>query len=379
MRAIGLARISARCGRATSAPFHSCTRSMAMAENYVTPRSPEEEATLLGMRYGVKPTPGCQLMPPDIHNWTPTEETPEPAKPVPNTATVFGATGMLGKAFLSKVGGKFKKIRIACRDPAAAQNKLSAIEGNFEYVTANVEDVAQVAAACEGAGTVVNMVGILFETSTSIFAKVQYEGAANIAHAAKTAGAVRMVHVSAIGAVDQSRSKYAQSKGWGEGAVRARFPEASILRPSVVFGPEDNFFNQFSKFPLPFWPLVGGGNTKFQPVYVDDVAEALAKCALGTAGKGATYELGGPDVMSFKEILGKIKEVTGKGKAMVPIPFAVAEIQGWFMELMPTPMITQDQVIMLQSDNTVADSALGFDKLGITPKSVDEVVPTYLK
>merc|ERR1711934_963315 len=127
-----------------------------------------------------------------------------------------------------------------------------------------------------------------------------------------------------------------------------------ILRPSVVFGPEDNFFNQFSKF---------------QPVYVDDVAEALAKCALGTAGKGATYELGGPDVMSFKEILGKIKEVTGKGKAMVPIPFAVAEIQGWFMELMPTPMITQDQVIMLQSDNTVADSALGFDKLGITPKS----------
>merc|ERR1711865_820048 len=181
---------------------------------------------------------------------------------------------------------------------------------------------------------------------------------------------------------DSSLSKYAKSKGWGEGAVKAKFPNATIFRPSVVFGPQDNFFNQFANFPLPIWPLVGGGHTKFQPVYVEDVTDAMAKCAPVTSqvGHGKTFDLGGPDVFSFREIPQKITEITGKGKPMVPVPWTAAEIQGWFMEwMMPTPMVTLDQVKLLQSENVVAEGASTFKDLGIQAKSVDEIVPSYLK
>jgi len=250
-----------------------------------------------------------------------------------------------------------------------------------EFVTASVEDYDQVEAACEGAGTVINLVGILFETSEQTFHKTQYVGARNVAHAAKMQGATNMCHVSAIGSADASLSTYARTKGWGESAVRAVFPDAAILKPSVVFGPEDNFFNQFANFPLPFLPLVGGGHTKFQPVYVEDVADAITKCVTTPAGKGKTFELGGPDVMSFKEIMGKVKEITGKSKPMIPIPFLVAEIQGWFMEIIqPVPMVTKDQVELLKAgDNVVAEGALSFKDLQMAAKSVDEIVPGYLR
>jgi len=293
-------------------------------------------------------------------------------------ATVFGGTGMLGRSVLRKIGSKFEKVRVASRDPGAAQTKLSGIEGNFEFVTARVDDYAQVEAACEGAGTVINMVGILFETSDQHFFKIQFEGAKHIAHACAVAEVANLVHVSAIGAQDSSSSKYAQTKGWGEGAVRAKFPSAAILRPSVVFGPEDAFFNKFANFPLPMIPLVGGGNTKFQPVYVEDVSEAIAKCATSDAGNGKSFDLGGPDVFTFKELMGKVASITGKSKPMIPIPFDLAEIQGWFMELAPTPMVTQDQVKLLRSDNVVAEGSSTLNDLGISPKSVDEIVPTYL-
>jgi NADH dehydrogenase len=350
---------------------------MSMAEPLVTPRTPEEEDNLIKMRYGVKPTPGCQLMPPDIKGgWTVTAPAIEEAKSVPNTATVFGGTGMLGRSLLKKIGTKYEKIRVASRNPASAEAKLKGIEGNFEYVEASVENYDQVEHACEGAGTVVNLVGILFETADQHFHKIQFEGARNVAQASSVVGAETLIHMSAIGAVDASLSKYAQSKGWGEGAVRAKFPSASILRPSVVFGPEDNFFNQFANFPLPFLPLVGGGKTKFQPVYVEDVTDAIVKCTEGGGGK--TYELGGPDVYTFKELMTKVGEMTGKSKMMLPIPFELAEVQGWFMELAPTPMVTVDQVRLLKSDNVVADDAPSFKDLGIVPKPVDEIVPGYL-
>jgi len=357
-------------------------RSMSMAENYVTPRSQEEEDKLIGQRYGVKPTPGCQLQPVDIHGWTVTPPAQEAAKVVPNVATVFGGTGMLGKSLLGKIAPGFTKVKVVTRDAVKAQAALAGIADNIEFIEGSIEEYDQVELACVGSGTVINLVGILFETSTDKFINIQYHGARNVAQAASCVGAVNMLHMSAIGAVDGGLSKYAKSKGWGEGAVRAKFPNAVIFRPSVVFGPEDNFFNQFANFPLPFWPLVGGGHTKFQPVYVEDVTDAMAKCAPVTSqvGHGKTFELGGPDVFTFREILEQIKEITGKGKMMQPIPWTVAEIQGWFMEwMMPVPTVTLDQVKMLQSDNVVAEGAATFSDLGIQAKSVGEIVPSYLK
>jgi len=287
---------------------------------------------------------------------------------------------MLGKSLLKKLGPKFEKVRVATRDATKAQAALSGIDGNFEIVTATVDDYDQVEAACEGAGTVINLVGILFETSEATFHKIQFEGARNVAQAASVVGAASLLHMSAIGAVDQSLSKYAKTKGWGEAAVRTKFPSAVIFRPSVVFGPEDNFFNKFANFPLPFIPLVGGGHTKFQPVYVEDVTDAMAKCATSDAGRGTTFELGGPDVYTFKELMGKVKDFTGKSKPMQPVPFIAAEIQGWFMEwMMPTPMVTMDQVKLLQSDNVVSEGAATLKELSIEPQSVDSIVPTYLK
>jgi NADH dehydrogenase len=352
---------------------------MAMAEPLVTPRTAEEEEKLLGQRYGVKPTPGCQLQPPDIHGWTPTPPEAEAAKPVPSVAVVFGGSGMLGKSLLKKIAPKFEKVRVVSRNPEKAQAALSSIGGNIECVAGSVEDYGTVEAAVEGAGTVINLVGILFETSESRMHEVHYEGAKNVAQAAGVAGVDKLLHMSALGAVDESLSKYAQTKGWGESSVIAKFPNASVFRPSVVFGPDDNFFNQFANFPLPFIPLVGGGHTKFQPVYVEDVTEAMAKCATSDAGKGKVFEIGGPDVYTFRELMGKVKEFTGKSKPMQPIPFIVAEIQGWFMELMPTPMVTLDQVRQLKKDNVVSEGAATLKDLGIVPQSVDAIVPTYIK
>merc|ERR1711935_18384 len=234
-----------RCVPRTRGTFAAPVRSMAMEEPHLSPRSAEEEEKLLGQRYGVKPTPGCQLQPPDIHGWTPATPAAEASKVVPNVATVFGGTGMLGKSLLNKIGTKFEKVKVATRDPVAAKAALSGIGGNFEIVTAEVENYHQVEAACEGAGTVINLVGILFETSTRTFHKVHYDGARNVAQAASVVGADSLLHMSAIGAVDESLSKYAKTKGWGEDTVRAKFPNAVVFRPSVVFGPQDNFFNQF--------------------------------------------------------------------------------------------------------------------------------------
>lgn len=355
-------------------------RAMAMAESLVSPRSGEEEEKLLAQRYGVKPTPGCQLQPPDIQGWTPKQPEAEAPTAVPKVATVFGGTGMLGKSLLKKIAPQFEKVRVATRDPVKAQAALSGIDGNIEVVTAAIDNYDQVEAACEGAGTVINLVGILFETSDQTFHSIQYEGARNVAQAASVVGAGSLLHMSAIGAADGSLSKYAKTKNWGEDAVKAKFPSAVIFRPSVVFGPEDAFFNKFANFPLPFFPLVGGGNTKFQPVYVEDVTEAMAKVATSDVGRGSTFELGGPDVYTFKELMQKVNEFTGKSKLMQPVPFIAAEVQGWFMEwAMPTPMVTQDQVQLLKSDNVVSEGASTLADLKIEPQSVDTIVPTYLK
>jgi len=378
MRAV--ARNGARVARARLAPSVQQVRGMSIMEPAITPRNQEEEDKLILQRYGVAPTIGCQLQPNDIHGWTPTSPAEEPAKPVPKVATVFGGTGMLGLSLLKKIAPKFEKVRLAVRDPVSAQSKIKGIEGNIELVTADIQDYDSVEAACEGAGTVINLVGILFETSEQTMHAVHYEGASFIAQAASVAGASNLLHMSAIGAEDNGLSRYANTKGWAEGAVRSKYPNATIFRPSVVFGPEDNFFNQFASFPLPFYPLIDGGHTKFQPVYVEDVTDAMAKCATEGAGQGQTFELGGPDVYSFKDLMGKVNEFKGKSKSTLYIPSDIAEIQGWFMEILqPTPMVTVDQVRMLKNDNVVSEGAASFKDLGLKPKSVDEIVPTYIK
>eukprot|EP00658_Telonema_sp_P-2_P084413 TRINITY_DN9366_c0_g1_i4.p1 TRINITY_DN9366_c0_g1~~TRINITY_DN9366_c0_g1_i4.p1 ORF type:complete len:220 (+),score=68.59 TRINITY_DN9366_c0_g1_i4:116-775(+) len=195
----------------------------------------------------------------------------------------------------------------------------------------------------------------------------------------KVSGVDNLVHMSAIGASDDSASKYQQTKGWGEGVVKEAFPGATILKPSIVYGPGDGFFNRFANFPLPFLPLVGGGLTKFQPVYVDDVAEALNQCVTSDSAKGKTVECVGPDVETFKELMETMQGVTGSKKPLVPVPTLLAEIQGGIMQFMDTPMVTRDQVLSLQSDNVGTAGATGLADLGITPKGLAETLPTFLK
>jgi uncharacterized protein YbjT (DUF2867 family) len=228
-------------------------------------------------------------------------------------------------------------------------------------------------------------VGILFETGKQRFDAVQAEGPRAIAQAAARAGITKLVHVSAIGADAASPAAYARSKAAGEMAVLAEVPGSVILRPSIVFGPEDNFFNQFAGLArmLPFLPLIGGGETKFQPVFVGDVAEAVALALEGKAKAGAAYELGGPAVRSFRQILEYILKETGRSRPLVPLPFAIAELQGRFFELLPMkPLLTRDQVLLLKTDNLVSELAFREGRtlqgLGIVPASIESIVPSYL-
>jgi NADH dehydrogenase len=238
--------------------------------------------------------------------------------------------------------------------------------------------------AVEGADGVVNLVGILQSSGRQTFEAVQAKGAGSVARAAKDAGARALVHVSAIGASRSSRSAYARSKAEGEDLVRDAFPNATILRPSIIFGPEDEFFNRFAAMAqfAPVMPLIGGGKTRFQPVYVGDVAEAVVAGLDGRARPGVPYELGGPSVYTFRELLDLIAEYTGRKRPYFPIPFWTAKIQGLFLQMLPNAPLTVDQVRLLQSDNVVSPEARAeartLENLGIEPRAVETVVPSYL-
>jgi NADH dehydrogenase len=236
-----------------------------------------------------------------------------------------------------------------------------------------------VATAVKGSNAVINLTGILFQKGQT-FEDVQAEGAANIARAAADAGATVLVHVSAIGADAQSESEYATTKAQGEQAVRESFPQAVILRPSIIFGPEDGFFNKFAAMAryLPVLPLVGGGHTRFQPVFVGDVAAAIVKALSSEEARGRTFELGGPSIYSFKELLQLILRETGRKRILAPLPFGIATVQAAFLQILPNPILTMDQVKLLKKDNVVAPTAAGLADLGITPTSVEAVIPSYL-
>jgi len=298
--------------------------------------------------------------------------------------TIFGGSGFLGRHLVKRLADRGAIVRVAVRDPEAASFlKPLGNVGQIVPFAANLRDPATVAAAVDGADAVVNLVGILYEKGKQTFDAVLVEGAATIARAAKAADVKHLVHVSALGASAKSAAKYARSKAAGEAAVQEAFPEATILRPSVVFGPEDDFFNKFAAMTRisPVLPILGTkkpGGTKFQPVYVGDVAEAIVAALTKDGARGMIYELGGPKVMTSRKVMELILEVTGRRRLLMAVPLGLLAFKAWFLEFAPKPLLTRDQVKLLQTDNVVAGGAHTFAELGIKPAAVEAIAPTYL-
>jgi NADH dehydrogenase len=295
-----------------------------------------------------------------------------------NLVTVFGGSGFVGRHTVRALARAGWRIRVAVRHPNRAffLRPLGSV-GQIDIIKCDITDPDQVARALHGANAAVNLCGILFQGGQT-FEDVQADGAANIAQAASAAGVGALVHVSALGADTESPSEYAVTKAEGEEAVREAFPKAVILRPSIIFGPEDSFFNKFAALArfTPALPLIGGGRTRFQPVFVGDVAQAIL--AGLSRQDGRTYELGGPTVYSFKELLQLILRETGRRRILVPLPFGLAMLQAAFLQILPKPLLTIDQVRLLKKDNVVSATAPGLQELGIAPTSVEAVVPSYL-
>jgi uncharacterized protein YbjT (DUF2867 family) len=302
----------------------------------------------------------------------------------PKLVTVFGGSGFVGRHVVAALAKRGYRVRVAVRRPDLAGHlQPLGNAGQIQAVQANLRFRESVNRAVQGADHVVNLVGILYESGAQTFDAVQEFGARAIAEAVRNVGA-GLTHVSAIGADKASPADYAKTKAGAEAAVLDTIPTAVILRPSIVSGPEDNFFNQFAGLArfMPFLPLIGGGQTKFQPVYVGDVAEAVARSVDGLLTPGAIYELGGPEVKTFKQCLELVLQMTGRKRPLISIPFGIAKIQGTILGLLPKPLLTKDQVMMLERDNIVSDRAklagLTLEGMGISPASAEAILPTYL-
>lgn len=298
--------------------------------------------------------------------------------------TVYGGSGFLGRHVVRALARRQYRIRVAVRRPELAGHlqPLGRV-GQIHAVQANIRDRASVEAAARGAHVLINLVGILFERGRQRFEAVHTLGAEQVALTAAAQGA-RLVHVSAIGADLQSPSAYARSKAEGERRVLQAQPAATVMRPSILFGPEDDFFNRFAalaRMSLAL-PLVGGGHTRFQPVFVGNVARAIAAAVDGTARSGTIYELGGPDVKTFKELMQFVLRTIERKRLLLPIPFFAARMQAGVLQFMPKPLLTPDQVNLLQVDNVVSPQAIAerrtLQGLGIDPEPIEAIVPTYL-
>ena len=306
--------------------------------------------------------------------------------------TIFGGSGFLGRHLVRALARQQYRIRIAVRRPDLAGHlqPLGRV-GQIHAVQANVRHRPSVAAAVRGSDVVINLVGILFEAGRQRFDAVQSFGAEGIALAAAAHNA-RMIHVSAIGADAESSAAYARAKGQGEQLVLAAIPGATIFRPSILFGPNDDFFNRFAGLARmsPVLPLVGGGHTQFQPVFAGDVADGIALAVAGVAKPGAIYELGGPEVFTFKELMEFVLATIERRRLLVPLPFGLAKLQAAVFELvsklplrvLSKPLLTRDQVELLRYDNVVSEAAhrdgRTLQGLGIAPRSIEGIVPTYL-
>jgi NADH dehydrogenase len=298
--------------------------------------------------------------------------------------TIYGGSGFLGRHVVRALAKRDYRIRVAVRRPELAGHlqPLGKV-GQIHAVQANIRNGASVEAAARDAHVLINLVAILFERGRQRFDAVHTVGAEQVALAANAHGA-RLVHVSAIGADENSPSRYARSKAAAERLVLSAQPTANIMRPSILFGPEDDFFNRFAAMARlsPALPLIGGGKTRFQPVFVGDVAAAIAIAVAGNARAGTTYELGGPEVRSFKELMQYVLATIERKRLLVPLPFFVAKLQAMFLQFMPTPLLTPDQVELLRVDNVVSEAAIAEERtlqgLGIEPEPIEAIVPSYL-
>lgn len=311
----------------------------------------------------------------------------------PGVVTVFGGSGFVGRHVVQALARQGARVRVVCRrTEEALVCKPMGDVGQIVPVAANIRDESSIAAALQGSDAVVNLVGILYERGRQTFDAVHHQGAGAIARQAAKAGVRQFVQISAIGADSGSDSAYARSKGLGEAAVRDAFPAAVILRPSIVFGPEDDFFNRFAAMAriAPVLPLIGGGLTRFQPVYVCDLAAAVARTLSDASCAGRIFELGGPGIYSFRALLETMLVVIDRKRLLVPVPFWLATAKAAMIEwalavpamivpaFVPAPPITRDQVRLLRHDNVVPEGADGLAALGIEPTGLDVILPTYL-
>ena len=301
-----------------------------------------------------------------------------------NLVTVFGGSGFVGTQTVRHLAKAGWRIRVAVRNPGQAYRmRLMGDVGQIDVVQANLRNAPSLARALEGASAAVNLIGLLYETGRQGFQSIHVMGAQNVAEAARNAGVARLVQMSALGADANSPSKYARTKAEAEAAVRAIDPNTVVVRPSIIFGPGDGFFNRFAAMAQisPVLPLIGGGHTRFQPVYLADVARALAQAVSDPTLAGQTLELGGPGVFSFRELMQMMLAQTGQRRALLPIPFPVASLMGTvagWSRIVIAPPLTADQVELLKTDNVVSGAHPGLAELGITPTTLDAILPTYL-
>ncbi|MBE7636189.1 NAD(P)H-binding protein [Sneathiella sp. P13V-1] len=297
--------------------------------------------------------------------------------------TIIGGSGYIGRHLTGKLAEKGYRIRLAVRDTEkAAQLMTQGDVGQVVGVQTNIRNVPSIERAVAGADVVINLVGLLYEAGAQKFDAVHAEGAGNVAAAAKAAGASQLIQMSALGADEKGESAYARTKAEGEARVKAAYPEATILRPSVVWGNDDDFTNKFAQMSamMPALPLGEGGKNKMQPLWVEDLVDAIVKIVETPALQGKTYELGGPDALSMAEIIDVITSVTERTMFVLPAPYSMMGVMGFFMGLIPgKPMLTSDQVKLTKADSVVSEGAEGFAELGIEPKPFQAASLEYLR
>jgi uncharacterized protein YbjT (DUF2867 family) len=307
-------------------------------------------------------------------------------QPVSQTIiTVIGGSGFVGRHVVRALAKRGYRVRVACRRPDLAGHvQPLGFPGQIMPVQANARYPDSLVAACQGADAVVNLPGVLFSRGAQSFDAVHVFGAEAAARAARAVKARVHIQMSAIGADASSTSAYARSKAEGEARARAGFPGAIVLRPSIVFGPEDSFFNRFAAMARlsPMLPLIGGGTTKYQPVFVGDIAEAIARLIDRGEATGRAYELGGPEILSFAELMRFTLDTIGRQRLLLPIPFPIARLMAAVTGLLPKPLLTMDQVELLKTDNVVSEAARRdgrtLEGLGIAPDTIAAQVPAYL-
>jgi uncharacterized protein YbjT (DUF2867 family) len=294
------------------------------------------------------------------------------------TITVFGGTGFIGRHLVPLLVRSGKTVRVAVHHPGRVQVATAPAESP-ELVEADLLDDIAVGAATAGTDAVVNLVGILTETTTQTYRAIHVEGARRVALAAQRHGVMRVIHISALGASPTSPAISDRTKAEGEEAVRAAFPQATIVRPSLVFGEDDHFFSRFTAMirSSPVLPLIGGGTTKFQPVFVGDMAAGLLELLRRSDTAGKTYEFGGPQVYSFKALLELLLAALNRHRILLPIPFSVAEMQAGLLELLPNPPLTRDQVRLLKTDKVVSDLEPTLGDLGVQPQPLEEFLAVF--